>query len=123
MPESLDGQTLRATRSDVTVGFALAGLIAAVFAAAIRAGMSSTGLHGNIEVAASLLFLLTLPVGGVAAVCGRLATPYGFETAFMVTGIAWSLLSAPYGAIVARGCRGYFRHRTNVGEPDFWRSG
>lgn len=106
---------MRTTRIDVTVGFGLAGLIAAVFAAAIRAGMSSTGLHGSIEVAASFLFLLTLPVGGLAAVCGRFAMPYGFETAFMVTGITWSLLSIPYGAIVSRGCRGLaIKHRTKV---------
>ncbi|MDP1862261.1 MAG: hypothetical protein Q8K82_26675 [Gemmatimonadaceae bacterium] len=110
---------MHTTRSDVTVGLALAGLVAAVFMTAMRAGMSSTGLHGSIEIAASFLFLLTLPVGGLAVVCGRLAMSYGFETAFAVTGITWSVLSVPYGAIVARGCRTLaVTHRTNVQPAD-----
>jgi len=96
---------MRFRRTDVITGLGLSGAVAVVVAAAIRAGMSSSGLRGDIEVIASLLFILTLPAGALAALCGRLILQSGLETAFMVTGVAWILLTFPYGALLSRGVR------------------
>ncbi len=96
---------MRLSRTDVMTGLALSGAVALVFTAAIRAGMSATGLRGDIEVIASVLFILTLPAGALAALCGRLVLQSGIEAAFMVTGVAWILLTFPFGALLSRGVR------------------
>lgn len=96
---------MRFSRTDVITGCVLSGAIAMVFAAAIRAGLSSTGLRGDIEVIASALFILTLPAGALAALLGRLVLLSGLETAFIVTGVAWILLTLPYGVLLSRGVR------------------
>ena len=96
---------MRLNRTDVITGLGLSGAVALVFLAASRAGMASTGLRGDIEVIASLLFILTLPAGALAALCGRLVLQTGSETAFIVTGGAWILLTLPYGVMLSRGVR------------------
>ena len=102
---------MRFNRTDVVTGLALSGAVALVFTAALRAGVSSTGLRGDIEVVASALFILTLPAGALAALCGRLVVQSGLETAFWVTGGAWILLTLPYGAFLSRGVRRLLRKR------------
>lgn len=96
---------MRFNRTDVITGLALSGAVAMVFIAAIRAGMSPAGLRGDVEVIASFLFFLTLPAGALAALCGRLVMPAGSETAFLMTGVAWVLLTLPYGALLSRRIR------------------
>ena len=105
---------MRFRQIDIVIGLFLSAAIGMAFVAAMRAGMSSTGLHGGIEVIASLLFLLTLPAGALAALCGRLAMPLGAEAAFIVTGVAWMLLSLLYGAILARTMRHLRQHQIRV---------
>ena len=92
-------------RHDLAVGLGLSGAVGAVFASAIALGMFSGGLSGFVEIAASFLFMVTLPAGAAAALCGRLAMSFGPETAFVVTGGAWTMLVFPYGTVIARGLR------------------
>jgi hypothetical protein len=96
---------MRFRQIDTVIGLLVSAAIGLVFVTAMRSGMSSTGLHGGMEVIASLLFLLTLPAGTVAAMCGRSAMPLGAEAAFIVTGVAWMVLSLLYGATLARAMR------------------
>lgn len=100
------------TRTGILIGVALATGIGVVFAAALRAGMSASGLDGGPELMASFLFLLTLPAGAIAAMVGRLAMPLGLETAFAVTGVAWMLLSVPYAVLVMHGLGAIHRRGT-----------
>ena len=94
---------MRFRRTELASGVVLSATIATVLAIAMRAGMASTGLDGGLELVASFLFLLTLPAGALAALCGRLAMPLGIETAFVVTGVTWTLLAFLYGALLAHG--------------------
>ena len=86
---------MRWIRFDVIAGCALSAAVALLFTAASRAGMPTTGLHGGIEHVAALFFLVTLPAGALAALCGHLALRVGPGAAFTVTGVAWVLLSFP----------------------------
>jgi len=92
-------------RASLLVGIGLGAAIGLVFAAAWRAGVAPAGLEGSLELAAFALFVITLPVGVVAAVIGRLSMPLGPMAAFMVTGIAWMLLCIPYPVVVAHAIR------------------
>ena len=69
--------------------------------------MPTTGLHGGIEHVAALFFLVTLPAGALAALCGHLALRVGPGAAFAATGVAWVLLSFP-------GSRGSLCHEVSV---------
>lgn len=91
------------------IGIGLGSATGLVFAAAWRAGMAPAGLEGGVELAASVLFLLTLPAAAVAALIGRLTMPLGPMTAFTVTGIAWMLLCVPYPVVLAHAIRRWRR--------------
>jgi hypothetical protein len=93
------------SRGSWLVGIGLGSAVGLVFTAAWRAGMAPAGLEGGLQLVASLLFLITLPAGVMAALIGRASMPLGPTIAFMVTGIAWMILSVPYPVAVVYAIR------------------
>jgi pilus assembly protein TadC len=92
-------------RANLLLGIGLGAATGLVSAAAWRAGMAVTALEGGWELAASALFVITLPAGALAALVGRLSAPLGPMTAFLATALTWMLLCVPYTVMVAHAIR------------------